>query len=292
MGLAMGIFTTLFLIVFQPFGTAEVEIEYKKLFLSGYGLIVAVGVSLSGLFSSRYLVDRRWTVGKQILFTSICVLSGMTVAYFYVHLLGGSPSWKTYGVFLCNAGAVSVFLVAGMTLTDYIIKLKRYSQGAATFNAEFRGKGAIASETVPGEPHLTQEETKSEVEVTSNLVDLIRRPATETFSVKDEHGRPVVSLPASEIWCLRSDRNYVDIFHLDANGEPAKLTVRNTLTKVSDGLPSEFISCHRSYVVRAGGVESVTGNAQGYHLHSPAFPDCPVPVSRSKSKEVLRLLRS
>lgn len=291
-GLAMGVFIALVLIVFQPFGTAEAEIKNKNLFLSGYGLIVAVGFWSSGLFFRYYLVDQQWTVGKQILFTSICFWLGITVAYFYVHLLGGTPSWNTYGIFVHNAGAISFFLIIAMTLTDYVIKLKRYSRGAATFNAEFREKGTISSGSAPKEPGLTAEKTTSGNEVASTSADFLSSPATEKVSIKDEQDRPVVSLPTSHIWCLRSDRNYVDVFYLDASGEPAKLTVRNTLTKVNDGLPSGFISCHRSYIVRAGGVESVTGNAQGYQLHHPAFPDCPVPVSRSKSKEVLRFLRS
>ena len=97
----------------------------------------------------------------------------------------------------------------------------------------------------------------------------------------------MLSLATENIWCLRSDRNYVDIFHLNADNEPIKTTVRNTLTGLAVDLPENFLRCHRSYVVNTDWVDDVSGNAQGYRLHYAIFPDVPVPISRGKSKEIL-----
>lgn len=269
-----GAFVALFLIVFQPFGTAEQHFPGKTLFLSGYGLIVAAVIGLSSILPGRMLQPERWTVGRQILLISGTVLVGITASYFYVLLLGGSPSWLNYGYFVRNSMTVAVFPIVGMTLADYLIKLKRYSKGAADFNER------PAKPVMPAAPAAPQEQ---------NLV-----PAAAPVSVlylTDDQDRPVTNFPTASIWCLRSDRNYVDVYHLNADGQPVKTTVRNTLTKLSADLPEGFLHCHRSCYVRAAAVDSVTGNAQGYQLHNPDFPDCPVPVSRGKSTEVLGFIR-
>lgn len=262
-GLACGVFVALFLIVFQPFGTDRVDFPNKNLFLAGYGVICGAFICLITFVSGYFFNADRWTVGRQIIMVTTGVLLGITVSYFYILLLGDGPSWEGYRYFIVNAIKVAVFPIVGITLVDYVLKLKRYSQGAEDFNARHAdgGEGAVDSE-----PSL--------------------KP-TATLQVFDDQERLVITIPLSDLWCIRSDRNYVDVVHLDGEGQPRKTTVRNTLTKVSDGLPQEFLRTHRSYFVNAQLVHSVTGNAQGYRLHSEQFADFPVPVSRGKSSETL-----
>jgi len=259
-GLLAGAFVALFLIIFQPFGTNEVEFEGKTLFLSGYGLIVSVVIWLANFLPARLADEARWTVGKQVLLMLATILLGITISYFYVMLLGGTFGWHGYSIFLVNAMSVAVFPILGLTLADYVIKLRRYGGGAKIFN-ERTPAAAVTSATLP------------------------------PLVVKDEQDRPVVTLPVSRIWCLRSDRNYVDIFHLDEEGTATKTTVRNTLTKLGEELPANFLRCHRSFVVNAPGVDRVSGNAQGYRLHHPDFEDMAVPVSRGRSAEILGFIR-
>lgn len=269
-----GAFVALFLIVFQPFGTAEQDFPGKTLFLSGYGLIVAAVIGLSSILPGRMFQPERWTVGRQILLISGTVLVGITASYFYVLLLGGSPSWHSYGFFVANSMTVAVFPIVGMTLGDYMIKLNRYRKGAMDFNER------PAKVAVPADSAVPPERNPAPATAAPSLLQLT-----------DDQGRPVANLPTSSIWCLRSDRNYVDVHHLNADGQPVKTTVRNTLTKLSADLPKDFLHCHRSCYVRATAVGSVTGNAQGYQLHHSDFPDCPVPVSRGKSAEVLGFIQ-
>lgn len=276
-----GAFVALFLIVFQPFGTAEQDFPGKTLFLSGYGLIVAAVIGLSSILPGRMFQPERWTVGRQILLISGTVLVGITASYFYVLLLGGSPSWRSYGFFVVNSMTVAVFPIVGITLADYMVKLNRYRKGAMDFNER------PAKVVVPAAPAVPQEK---------NLVPAAAPPKPAevpavVLHLTDDQDRPVTDLPTASIWCLRSDRNYVDVHHLNADGQPVKTTVRNTLTKLSADLPEDFLHCHRSCYVRATAVDSVTGNAQGYQLHHSAFPDCPVPVSRGKSAEVLGFIQ-
>lgn len=262
-GLAAGVFIVLFLIAFQPFGTASVSFPHKNLFLSGYGVIVAVVFWLANLLPSRFFSVEQWTVGKQLIMICCCALVGITASYFYLQLLGGSPSWYTYGIFVVNAMTVAIFPITGFTMMDYLIKYRKYARGAQHFNTERTSRKPAA------------------------IIPQATEPAVQEFIVRDEQERPLVTLPADRIWCLRSDRNYVDIIHLDDQNTVRKTTIRNTLAKLNEGLPAGFLRCHRSYVVNAASVDRVSGNAQGYRLHHPDFPEVPVPVSRGKSADIL-----
>lgn len=267
-GAAAGAFVAAFLILFQPFGTDDVNFPRKNLFLAGYGLIVAVVIWFFVLIPATIFRAEEWTIGKQLAANLLAALLGISISYFYLLLLGGSASWYSYRIFVVNAIKVAIFPMVGITLADYILKLKHYARGAQAFNE----KMTAASKQL-------------------DIAPAAAPPPGSELQILDEQERPLLSLPTDNIWCLRSDRNYVDIFHRDATGEVVKTTVRNTLTKLSEELPATFLRCHRSYVINAARVESVTGNAQGYQLHSSLFPDVPVPVSRGKSAEILGFIR-
>jgi hypothetical protein len=272
-GLIAGTFVALFIIVFQPFGTNETSFPGKTLFLAGYGVILAVGVWIGGIFSARVFDAEKWTVGKQILLVLIASLLTITVSYFYVLQLGGSASWFNYRIFVGNAMMTASLPIVGITAADYFLKFRKYHEGARRFNVQEEKKPPLAK---PKSPTSLLTDTAAEV--------------IQEFIVMDDQERPILTLSTNHVWCLRSDRNYVDIFHLDANGGPTKTTVRNTLTKLTDGLPESFLHCHRSYVVNATEVTKVSGNAQGYRLHNTVFEDIPVPVSRGRSKRILNFV--
>lgn len=261
-GLLIGLFVALFLIIVQPYGTAEVSFPGKTTFLAGYGVIAAAGIIAISYFPARFVSAENWTVGKQLLMVSCAVLLVLTVSYFYLFQLGGRPNWSSYGIFLRNAVPIAVVPVVGMTLGDYYLKFTRYARGAKAYREKL---------PVPPTTEMTAD--------------------APTVVIRDEQDRPVFSLRADRIWCLRSDRNYVDVFHLGADEEVKKTTVRSTLTKLEKDLPAAFLRCHRSYIVNAAGVADVSGNAQGYRLHRADFPEVVVPVARGKSKEILGFIR-
>lgn len=263
-GLIPGVLLAVFLIVFQPFGTDAVDFPGKTAFLAGYGVIVASTIWALNILPARFFGAERWTVGKQIVLVLTGIFLAVTASYFYVLQLGGTASWVSYRIFVVNAMSIVAIPVVGMVLIDFYLKFRKYDGGARSFNLR-----------PPAEPKATA--TAEEV-----------APA---FAITDDQDRPVLTLSADKIWNLRSDRNYVDVFHLNADGAPAKTTVRNTLTRLTKEMPAGFLRCHRSYVVNPDRVVNVSGNAQGYRLHSPDFPDTPVPVSRGKSAEVLAVLR-
>ena len=89
---------------------------------------------------------------------------------------------------------------------------------------------------------------------------------------------------------IASADNYVTVNWLKEN-RLEKTMLRIPLKKVEEQLsplPGLF-RCHRSYLVNLGMVEKVSGNSQGYKLHLPHI-DAPVPVARSVSRDLIRLV--
>ncbi|MEM1358712.1 MAG: hypothetical protein AAGF89_10945 [Bacteroidota bacterium] len=115
-GLLVGTFVTLFLIIFQPFGTDDVDFPRKNLFLAGYGFITAITIWVGGIVSYSVATPAKWTVGKQLITVLSILFLGITISYFYLLLLDGSPSWRSYRIFVTNALLVAVFPVVGPIL--------------------------------------------------------------------------------------------------------------------------------------------------------------------------------
>ena len=69
--------------------------------------------------------------------------------------------------------------------------------------------------------------------------------------------------------------------------------IRNTLKKTEDVIEkySNFVRCHKSYIVNLSKLKKVTGNAQGYKLIFEQL-DFKIPVSRNLSKQILTKIQS
>lgn len=256
----VGAFVALFLIVFRPFDTDGSSIPNLNFFLAGYGVVITLILLFAGLLipriSPRIFSEERWTVGRQLLYMFGVVWLGITASYFYLLSGGGEVVLVEYLYFSRNALLVAAFPVIVLTLLDYIRKLRHYERGARAAN-------------------LTQRQTAA--------------PAHATITLTDDQDRPGLTIDANQIWCLHSDGNYVEVWHVAEDGGYARHLIRNTLASLSDQLPADrFLTCHRSWVVNPLLVEEVTGNAQGYRLHRAGAPV--VAVARGRSKRVLERL--
>ena len=258
--LGAGLFVAGFLILFRPFGTPAAHVPGLNAFLAGYGVIVSLTFALPTLLlpvlAPRWSAEANWTVGKQLLMMLLLTIIGITASYFYLLLRGGTPSWVSYLYFFRNGLAVTVFPLTVLVLLDYIRKLRHYQSGAAELQMRPPVSGTASS------PLLT---------------------------FHDSQERPVLEVATDRIWCLHAEGNYVEVWWQDEERYQRTL-LRNTLQGLIEALApaSPLLRCHRSWVVNADLVESITGNAQGYRLHRSAAPA--VPVARGRSKEVLAQL--
>lgn len=260
--LGTGVFVAGFLIVFQPFGTREFQSESKYLFLSGYGLVIALaiwlGSNLPQRLFPRFFEEEKWTVGKHILFSSLVFTLVFAACYAYKDLALGHPvSWRGFLGFFPFALSIAIFPITGMIVGSYVLRLKHHAKGAAQAN--------------------------------SHLAHPTPAPSIQPIGLPDENGKLALEVLPSQLLYLQAADNYVEVFHLD-NGQPRRAILRNTLTALESVLGNAGLCrCHRSYLVNLGLVERLSGNAQGYRLHFAGL-DASVPVARGRSTEVLSKL--
>lgn len=136
-------------------------------------------------------------------------------------------------------------------LSDYILKLKRYSQ---------------------------------QIDVKQNHLS---SPSKEIiFTAENE--KDFVKIASEELLYLESADNYSNIFLIKQN-ELSKILIRSTLNRligqVSEG---HIVRTHRSFIVNLKHVRKVSGNAQGYKLHL-YFNDILIPVARGYSTVIEQL---
>ncbi len=259
----VGLFVAFFLIVFQPFGTAGVKIPNKLLFLSGYGWITFISMSLifGGLprLFPRLFEEEKWVVWKQMLLMTIGLSLCFLCCYLYMNFwFGWSLSINGFLGFYSIALAIAVMPIIIFTLVEYIFHLKNNQALANTLNEQIQS--SIPSDTI--------------------------------LQFKDENDRVDFTLPLDQFLFIKAANNYVEVNYLEAE-DIKKYLLRNSIRNMEQQLTEASIKrCHRSYIVNMDKVGRITGNAQGHKLHFPFTAEYVVPVSRSKGKELLALFEN
>lgn len=112
---------------------------------------------------------------------------------------------------------------------------------------------------------------------------------SELIQLTGENGKVELQLMPDELIFLKSDGNYVEVYH--GLNQPKKNLIRNRLKSLKNQLPGEFFfQCHKSYIINKRSIVSVQGNARNFELMLRDVSAL-IPVSRSKSEE-LRLFLS
>ncbi|MGB0524590.1 MAG: LytR/AlgR family response regulator transcription factor, partial [Flammeovirgaceae bacterium] len=107
-----------------------------------------------------------------------------------------------------------------------------------------------------------------------------------------ENGKLELEISAHSLLFLKTAGNYIDI-HYQLNHQHQTYVLRNRLKNILPILNQpNFYQCHRSYLVNLDKVTQVTGNARGLELHLEGFDKQLIPVSRSKSQELEKLLHA
>jgi len=258
-----GCFVAFFLIFFQPFGTNSANFPYKNLFLSGYGwitfLALVISFHLLPLLFKSFFKEEKWVLWKQMVLAIFAISLSFIGCYFYMQLwLHRPPTLKGFFYFYRMVLPIALFPVLIFYLLDYIYQLKKNQQFAQNLNQ-----------------HITPKTT-----------------VTTTIHFKDENGKADFSLPLDQLFFIKAANNYVEINYLEAD-KMRKHLLRNSIKNIDQQLDFPTVKrCHRSYLVNMDKVGKITGNAQGYKIHFPFSAEFVVPVSRSKGKELLAILKA
>lgn len=258
----VGCFIALFLIIFQPFGTANFKMDYKSLFLSGYGILTFLIFSLAFIGLPRLfptvIIEEKWVVWKQILLLIAALSLTLLACYVYQAVwFGWNMSFLKFWYFFITVLPISIFPCVMIAMLDYIYQLQKHQALANNFNQQVK-------------PQPTN---------------------TTLLHFKDENNKLDFVLPLDQLIFIQAANNYVEINYLEGE-QIKKHLLRNSIKNIENQLAYPTIKrCHRSYLVNMDKVGRITGNAQGYKIHFPFSAEFVVPVSRSKGKELLAILQ-
>lgn len=254
--LLSGIFVYLFLILFEPFGSGELT-THKYLFLAGFGVSVFLGVATTYFILPRlfrkFFCPEKWTVGKEILFLSCCIVIINTFNYLHYNYVGrGIVLPSTFFNFLKITISIGIFPILGLIFFTERTLSKRNIKRAQLLSNQLPSAAVEESITL----QIQEESVKAS---------------------------PIV-MQLSDFVYAQSEGNYVTIYHLEDSALVQKL-IRLSLKELELQLEnlSQIKRCHRSYLINMQHIIAVDGNARSLTIQLDKVATC-IPVSRSFSK--------
>lgn len=256
MVIGVGVFTFLFLLIFQPYGTAVV-INTNVLLIAGYGVFVSLSLCISyfllPVIFPHYFSIRSWTIKKEAIFLLVSFLIISISNYFYHNAFIAQYlpdfSFFKFVFYVISIGVFPVFFL--------IFMIERYLY----------------------KKHNAQP---------TNIIEKVRKEKKEYVTIPSDSlkVKPLV-LDVDDLLFAQSNNNYTTVVFLQDNKVKQEL-MRITLKKVNEILEpySQFIRCHRSFLVNKNEIEHVKGNARLLQVHLKYVKDV-IPVSRSFPKEKL-----
>lgn len=256
MVIGVGIFTYLFILIFQPYGIKQV-IEANHLLVIGYPILVSFSLLISYFMFPKifpyYFSVRSWTVQKEATFllVSFIIISTLNYCYHNAFVAIYLPKFS-FLKFMCLVLSIGIF-----PLLFIIFMIERYL---------YKKHNAAPTE----------------------IINKIRKTEKEMVSIPSDNlkMKPLV-LDIDDILFAQSNNNYTTIVYTQDNTVKQEL-IRITLKKVNVILEkhAQFVRCHRSFLVNKNEIIEVKGNARSLQIKLKYVKDI-IPVSRSFSKEEL-----
>lgn len=121
---------------------------------------------------------------------------------------------------------------------------------------------------------------------------VISSPTSVLISIKDENGKPMLSLAKENILLLKSENNYTAIFfRLEEKVE--KKLIRSSLKNILQQLPAtDFLRIHRSYSININNLSSMDRKNGEIQVKLKQLPELPLKVSETYKADILRLMNN
>jgi len=242
------VFTTLFLLFFQPFGVNnfnQTQRIGKVFFFSmiGFGLVQGFVLTIYEFTIVPFLFKKR-TLSVFITRLILELLLIASSTFLFYNLLGNFHDWhfSSFLDFVLNVGLMSMIPFAIIILySNYKQTQKAYQQ----------------------------------------LVLQPKLALTEKYiNLQSYNGKERLTITLADLLYIEAEDNYVSVFYLD-KGIVKKQLLRATMKKIEANLKTQFIiRCHRSFIVNINTVEKVTRDAHQMKLYLPHISK-PILVSRS-----------
>ena len=247
-GFIIGLTISFILIIFQPFGTYKFKMNYKQLFLFGYGMVFSMVYSIYYLFIMtvlrKWFTPHKWNIAKEVI-TVIPVLIIISIAalYYYNILV------DDYGIRLVDFGHFFLICLAVGILPLSASYYHKYSKSKLiSVNSSKSTKGV------------------SIISIESN----------------NKKEKPIV-VESKHLVYIKSSGNYVEIWTTNRTNP---YIVRNSLNYIEAKLPKhEFLKVHRSYIINIKALDTLNLRGSNYTVKINGS-DLSIPVSRSVVKKV------
>jgi len=265
---AVGLFVSLFLRIFKPFGSSIYILEGRTWILWGYGfvtfLVLLADMLVGPLVFPRFFNESKWNLYRAIGFQFWHIAAIGAANLFFASIVGGAKLrlWAVPG-YILQALAIGFFPLTISMFSIQSILLRKYAESTRRMN-----ESLLASRSRAGDPEKSP----------------------TTVVVSSESGKDQVEIRLQDLLLIKSIDNYVEIYAADK--EHVKMTMlRSSLTRLEQDLKGHpfLFKCHRAFLVNVNTISSVTGNSQGYQLVFKGI-DFAVPVSRKTSKDLFKLI--
>jgi hypothetical protein len=256
--ITFGIFITLFLFVFQPFGLHIFDIKHKIWIILGYGFLTFLAVGFNQnivpLIFPAIFNEKKWTVFFQIIWLLWNVFLITILNYYYsIYVIDIPNDLYIFLRFILYTFFTAIIPLITLTIVSHNRKLAKNLNHASVLNKELIHQ--VSKKKPKGELKLFASNRKDKIKTT-----------------------------VSDLLFIESVGNYVTIRWIE-NEEILEKTIRNTLKDIEKQLVSidSIYRSHKAFIVNLGQIKEINGNAQGYKLvlKNGKFQ---VPVSRNYIK--------
>ncbi|HBF89313.1 MAG TPA: hypothetical protein DDX39_11790 [Bacteroidales bacterium] len=247
----LGIFIFMFLFIFKPFGINELEnLFFQSL---GFGFVTFVTYIIYQsiwvlIFKYKFVEIKNVTLLSSILTITglITLIACMNVLYSSIFIANFKLTLGSFLYFLISTFTIGLFPTIFFVYVGYVNELK---------------KNTTALDTIQ-QNHIQQNSSEI-ITFTSNV------------------GNDMISISSSNIICIMSQGNYVEINYFNES-KTAKKIIRATLKEIETLLSKHknFVKVHRSFIANTDLIEKSTGNSQGIQLFFKNT-EIVVPVSRN-----------
>ena len=266
--IGVGLFVSLFLVIFQPFGSGEYIREGRTWILWGYGFVTSLVLLFDMLLLPRIFPgifnETKWNVFRGICFQFWHIISIGTANILYSNYIGGKE---------INVSAVLDFFLITLSIGFFPITISVVSIHYYLLKKNVESTKKINERIVSFENHREEAAEKP-----------------QKIVITSETGKEKIEINLKDLLFIKSIDNYVEVYRADRDNIEIIL-LRSSLKRIEENLKSYpfLFKCHRTYLINVNNISKVTGNSQGYRLIFKGV-EYSIPVSRSYSKILLKLI--
>jgi len=248
--ISLGIY--LFILFFQPFGNVRPDIDEKLLYNTGlagitYFMMWIFRIVIPYLFHG-FSHFEKWNISSEKMIYALIWFFNSVAFVFYIRWVGP-----------LRMSMYLIFKISLVSLAPVVILV----------TADIRKSMNLLL-------HALIEKNKN---ITSILADSDEENTSfEIFT--SENKSEIIKLRVDDLVLIKSADNYIEILYKD-NEKIQQRLIRNTLKNIEAQLKkySEFIRCHRTYIINKKFVLDFTRSYTGYRLRLSGYNE-EIPVSR------------